>query len=112
MFTQPPTNIPTTNTPTTNTPTTKVPTSRPTTNTPTIEILDPEEMLRFALFSKFPSTIVVVFPITTISPVFVSVSLFGVNVQIQAPCWRTHETFPCVKSNKGALTEQREQFGT
>ena len=72
---------------------------------PETKRLDPEEMFKFALFSKFPWMNVVVFPFTTISPLFVSVSLFGVNVHLHSFCCeeRTHETFPCVKSNKGAF---------
>ena len=78
---------------------------------PAIKTLAPEEMFKFALFSKFPWTSVVVFPATTISPVFVSVPLFGVNFHLHSFCKKTHETFPCVKSNKGALNGQRWQFG-
>ena len=47
-------------------------------------ILDPEEMFKFALLSKFPWINVVVFPLTIISPVFVSVPLFGVNVHLHS----------------------------
>ena len=40
--------------------------------------LAPELMFTLALLFKFPSTSVTVFPLTTISPVIVSVPLFGV----------------------------------
>ena len=56
--------------------------------------LDEEEIFKFALFSKFPWMNVVVFPLTTISPVLVSVPLFGVKVHLQTPVDKTHETFP------------------
>ena len=74
--------------------------------------LDPEEMFKFALFSKFPPISTVVFPFKPISPVFVNVPLFGVNFQIHSFWKKTHEKFPCVKSNKGASNGQRLQFGT
>ena len=79
---------------------------------PWIRTVDPEEMFKLALLFKFPLTKVVVFPLTTISPVFVSVPLFGVNVHLHSFWKKTHETFPCVKSNNGALKGQREQLGT
>ena len=53
---------------------------------PEIKTDDPEEMFKLALFFKFPSIRVVVFPLKTISPVLVSDPLFGVNAQIQACC--------------------------
>ena len=74
--------------------------------------VDPEVMLKLALLFKFPSIKVVEFPLTAISPLLVIVRLFGLKVQVHDPCWRTHETFPCVKSNKGASEEQKEQFAT
>ena len=74
---------------------------------PEITILDPEEMFKFALLFKFPSTSVVVFPLKTISPVFVSVPLFGMNVHLHSFWKKTHETFPWVNSNTGALKGQR-----
>ena len=55
---------------------------------------DPEEIFKLALFSKFPWMSVVVFPLTTISPVFVSVPLFGVNVHLHSFWKKIHETFP------------------
>ena len=57
-------------------------------------------MFKFALFSKFPWMIAVVFPLKTISPLFVSVPLFGVNIQIHSFWKKTHEKFPCVKSKQ------------
>ena len=74
--------------------------------------LDEEEIFKFALLFKFPSISAVMFPHKEISPVFVSVPLFGVNVQIHSFLKKMHETFPFVKSNKGAQEEQKEQFAT
>ena len=51
---------------------------------PAITIVDEEEMFKFALLSRFPCTSVIVFPLTTISPVLVSVPLFGVNVDLHS----------------------------
>ena len=72
---------------------------------PETKKLDPEEMFTLELLFKFPWMSVVVFPLKTISPMFVSVRLFGVNVHNQTCCWKekTHEMFPCVKSNNGAF---------
>ena len=77
---------------------------------PEITILDPEEMFKFALFSKFPWTSVVVLPLKIISPAFVSVPLFGVNVHLHSFWKKMHETIPCVKSNRGAFRGQKLQF--
>ena len=53
---------------------------------PKITIVDEEEMFKLALLLKFPWMSVVVFPLKTISPVFMSVPLFGMNVHLQIPC--------------------------
>ena len=55
----------------------------------------------------FVGVCVVVFPLNIISPVFVSVPLFGMNVHLHSFWKKMHETFPCVKSNKGASNGQR-----
>ena len=61
---------------------------------PATTTVDPEEIFKFALLFKLPWISVVVFPLKTISAVFVSVPLFGVNVHLHSFCEKTHETFP------------------
>ena len=70
---------------------------------PWIKTVDPEEMFKLALLFKFPLTKVVVFPLKTISPVFVIVPLFGVKVHVHSLCKKMQDTFPCVKSKSGAF---------
>ena len=53
---------------------------------PETKKLDPEEKFKFALLLKLPSTNVVVFPLKTISALFVIVPLYGVNFHIQSCC--------------------------
>ena len=50
-------------------------------------------MFKVALLFKFPSTNVVVFPLRIISPVFVSVLLFGVNVHLHS-FWKKMQVNP------------------
>ena len=52
---------------------------------PSTTITAPDDTFKLALFFKFPTTNVVVFPLNKISPVFVSVPLFGVKLHVQSP---------------------------
>ena len=70
---------------------------------PSMKTIDPVEMFKFALLLKFPSMRVVVFDWKTMIALFVVVPLFGMKFHVQIFWKKTHETFPCFKSNKGAF---------
>ena len=79
---------------------------------PETTILDPEEMFKLALLFKFPSINVVVFPLKTISPLFVIVPFFGVKLHLHSPPHNTQHTFTWLKSTCGAFWGQLWQFAT